>query len=186
MLREAGLLFKRMLRVALFDNKVYGEMRGDPIALTQAVLVLLLACLATVAGAGILGAYSGSYTASEAMGQAFLIMPGLWFIQAASAYVFGNISIDAGNNKGSRRDLLTAIGYSTAPGVLFFFAFFLGPPGVFVGFLITLYMLATMIAAVKSVMDVSAFRALAAVAPGYLLRYLVGILAVGPGPTGQA
>lgn len=174
-----------MLRVAMFDNKVYVEMRGDPIAITQAMFVLLMASFATIGGAGVLGAYSSAYTVSGAMGQAMLIMPGLWFVQAASAFVFGNISIDAGNDHGNRRDLLTAIAYSSAPGVLFFFVFFMGTAGVLVGFLITLYMLATMIGAVKSVMDVSAFRALAAVGPGYLLRYLIGVLAVGPGGSGQ-
>ena len=179
------MLFKRMLRVAMFDNKVYGEMRGDPIAMTQAVLVLALVSFATVAGAG-LGAYLYSDTVSLEMKKAALIMPGLWFIQAASAYVFGSISMDAGNRKGTRRDLLTAIGYSTAPGVLFFFAFLIGTPGGFVAALLTLYMLATMIAAVKSVMDVSVFQALAAVTPGYLLRFLVVLLADGPGPAGQA
>jgi len=47
------VLFERMWRAARLDPRLYEELRRDPVAVSQAIAVILIAILATVAGAAL-------------------------------------------------------------------------------------------------------------------------------------
>ena len=172
-----------MLRAALLDANLYRELRTDPIAGVQAVVVVLLASVAIAIGAALDAALSDREVGA-AIGLAVLVMPGLWIIQATSALMFGRLSYDPGGVKPSVGEVANALGYSASPGLLFVFLFIPGV-GPVLATLVVFYMLVTMVVAVKSTLAVSAFRAFLAVAPGFLLR-LVVVALVAASVTGNA
>lgn len=173
------MLFARMIRAALLDPRLYVELRSDRVAGAQALVVVLLVSVANAVGFAIDDAVSGR-SIGGAIALAVLIMPGLWLIQATSALMIGRISQNPGTAKPSIRELATALGYSTSPGLLFVLVFIPGL-GPVLSSLVVFYMVATMVVAVKATLGVSGFRALLAVAPGFLLRLVIIALIVGSG-----
>ena len=163
-----------MYRAALLDRKVYDELRNDPVGFAQGLTVVILATVALLIGAFVEQAGSGDNVV-EAL-SALIAMPGVWLIQAVSAYVLGSMAIPAENRQALARPLMAAIGLSAAPGLLFLFV---GAPeaGTFVGFVVTLWMVITMVVAVQWTLGIPGFRATMAVLPGFVLRFIViGVL----------
>ncbi len=173
------MLFARMIRAALLDPRLYVELRTDPVAGAQALVVVLLVSLANAIGFTIDDALSDR-SIGGAIALAVLIMPGLWLIQATSALMIGRMSQNPGAPKPSISELAGALGYSTSPGLLFVFVFIPGFGPILSG-LVVFYMVATMVVAVKATLGVSGFRALLAVAPGFLLRLVIVALIAGSG-----
>ncbi len=174
---KSPMLFARMYRVVLLDRAVYEELRADPVAIAQGFTVVIMATLAVLIGAFIEQAGSGGNLAGAL--SALLVMPLLWLLQAVSGYVLGIMAAPEDERTGKAPPLIAALGLSAAPGLLFLF---IGIPqaGFFVGFLISLWMVLTMIVAIHSTLGIPIFRATIAVLPGYMLRY-VGVILVGGG-----
>lgn len=170
------MLFARMLRAARLDASLYKELRNEPLALAQGVVVLFLACLAIAIGAGIREVGEG-HAFGRGVAAGLVVMPGLWLIQAASAFFLGRVAIDPGQDKGSGKDLLAAILFSTAPGI-FFVAFAIpGTGGFAAATLVRFWMVFATGMAVRGVMDVPYYRGLIAAAPGFLLSQVLPGLA---------
>jgi hypothetical protein len=168
-----------MLRAAMLDASLYRELRTDPMAGIQAVIVVILASIAAAVGIAVDAALSDREVGG-AIGLAVLVMPGLWLIQATSALMFGRLSYDRGGQKPTIGEVANSLGYSASPGVLFVFLF-IPVAGPVLATLVVFYMLVTMIMAVKSTLSVSTFRAFLAVGPGFLLRLVVVALVAGSG-----
>ena len=169
------MLFARMLRAARLDPALYTELRSEPLALTQGLLVLLLASLAIAVGAGI-REVGESHAFSRGVVAGLFVMPGLWLIQAASAFFLGRVAIDPGQAKGSGKDLLAAILFATAPGVLFVGFALPGTAGFVVATIVRSWIVFATGMAVRGTMDVPYYRGLIAAAPGFLLsQVLVGL-----------
>ncbi len=166
------MLFQRMLRAARLDASLYKELRREPLALTQGLVILFLACLAVAVGAGIREVGEG-HSFGRGIAGGLVVMPGLWLIQAASAFFLGRVAIDPGQDKGSGKDLLAAILFSTAPGV-FFLAFALpGDLGFWAATIVRFWMVFATAMAVRGTMDVPYYRGLIAAAPGFLLSQVL-------------
>ena len=171
-----------MYRAAKLEQAAYRELAADPVAFAQGMIVVVLVSLALLVGATLDGITDDEIGAS--LGDALIIMPGLWLIQATSAFVIGSFSTDLSQQKKvDARGLAGAIGMSSAPGLLFLF---ISVPGVgpFVGAIVVLWMLASMIVAVRVVAETTTTRAVIAVLVGFVLRFVIlAIFAAGGGTT---
>ncbi|MEE9284826.1 MAG: hypothetical protein V3V35_03755 [Dehalococcoidia bacterium] len=173
------MLFARVFRAAMLDQRLYEQLRQDPIAYVQGIAVVLLAVIATIVGAGLESQVSGSKTFGSAVGQGLGIMPGLWMLQAGSAFVLGIMGVPAEQRKQVSGHLLGAIGFSAAPGI-FLVLIFVPGAGQAIGPLVIFWMLIATIVAVRASLSFSFYRAILVVVPGFLLRILVVALVTGP------
>ncbi len=173
------MLFARMWRVAMFDRRVFEELTRDPIALVQAIAVLLLALSAVIVGAVLDGAMSDLST-STAVAQALIVMPGIWILPATSLLFLGSLAQKARGREHGDRDLFIAIGFSAVPGLLLFFLFVPGLSGV-VATIAPLWSVVILVTAARVVLGVSMLRAIAFIAPGLLLFLLVGLVLTSAG-----
>jgi hypothetical protein len=166
-----------MLRVIKLDKTVYDEILRDPLGGAQAVTVVILATVASLAG------FIGSYVAgnifkdghlSYAIGYGLVFMPGLWMVQGGLAYIFSRVSINASGRKLSRSQLLTVIAFSGSPAIALVFA---GIPllGALVAFAVVVWLVVTMSNALALTMQISFSRALMFVFPGFALRFLFAL-----------
>jgi hypothetical protein len=168
-----------MLRAALLDQEAYRDVARDPVGLAQAIVVVLLASVATVVGLALDAHLSGEHTVAEGIGRGLVIMPGLWALQAGSAFLFGALASDVGTQQTTARGLAAAIGYSAAPGVLLALAP-IPEAGEFIAALVfTLWMLISTIVALRSTAASSYVRAIMAVLPGFLLRVIIVTVVMG-------
>ena len=173
------MLFARMWRAAMFDRRVFQELSQDPIALMQAITVLLLSLSAVIAGAVLDGAISDLSTGT-AVAQALIVMPGIWILPATSLLFLGSLAQKAKGREKGDRDLFIVIGFSAAPGLLLFFLFVPGLSGV-VATIAPLWSVVILVTASRAVLGVSTLRAIAFIAPGFLLFLLVGVVLASAG-----
>ncbi len=178
---KSPMLFARMYRATLLDREVYEELRADPVAIAQGFTVVMMATVALLIGAFIEQAGSGGNIVAALSG--LVAMPGVWLLQAVSAYVLGIMAAPEDERTRLAAPLIGAIGLSAAPGLLFLF---IGIPGVgsILGLVVTLWMVVTMIIAVQGALGIPGFRAALAVLPGFVLRFIVLGLLFGAGGGG--
>ena len=165
------MLFTRMLRAALFDRALYDDLRQDPVALGQAMAIIVLAILAVVIGSTISSAVNDKPRLDLVL-RWLLYMPGIWLLPATSLFVLGGLARVANPARGSNRDLLIAIGFSASPGVLFLALGLPSPVGFLIGQFIMAWMIASMVLSAKAILQIGLFRAIAFVAPGILMYLL--------------
>ncbi len=167
---KSPMLLARMYRAAMLDREVYEELRGDPMAVAQGVTVVVLTTLALLVGVFIEQGGSGGNIADTLL--ALVAMPGVWLLQAVSGYVLGMMASPENERTEMARPLIGAIGLSAAPGMLFLFV---GIPGAgfFVGLIIILWMVPTMIAALHHTLKIPVYRAAFAVILGFVLRFIL-------------
>jgi hypothetical protein len=156
---------RRLLGAATFKIDVYEEVEHDETATTQAALVVgLVALAAAVDGlsmgpggtiAGILGAYLG------------------WGLWSATCYWVGVQLFDGIADWG---ELLRTVGFAQAPGILLVLRLI---PGV--GFPLQLgiliWMVATVLVAIRQALDFNTGRALATALAGFV-PYMIGKLLI--------
>ena len=176
------MIFLRILRAALLDQRLYEELRGDPIALVQGLIIVLAASGAAI-GAVLLVVANDStinLTTSQAIGRGLLIMPGVWLMFAASAFAFGTVFKDASMTPVPARDLLVSIMYSSAPGLLLIL---LAVPALLplIAVLVPLWQLVALVVALKVTLKTTFMRGVVSVAPGLLLAIIIGITQSGGG-----
>lgn len=165
------MLFARMLRAALLDRTLYAELRNDPVALAQGIIVMVLASVAAAIGGGFREVLVNNGEFGQGLIYGLVVMPGFWLVQAASAFMLGSVA-DPGPRRGTRRELLAAILFSSAPGVLLVLIL-LPAAAQLVWALVFIYMVISLVTAVRVVMDVPWYRAAIAVAPGFLLSFFL-------------
>jgi len=156
----------RMIRAAKLDINVYEEVEADGEAMGQAMGVVILSSLAagigTIGTSGIMGLALG--TAGALAG---------WFIWAWLTYLIGTKLLPEPQTQSSPAELLRTIGFSSSPGLLRILAIV---PGLrTIVFLLTgIWMLATMIIAVRQALDyTSTLRAVGVCLIGFIIQAVV-------------
>lgn len=169
---------KRILGASLLNSATYEEVENDRQADGQAFGVVMLAAI----GAGI-----GSIENAGGLGLLTFTLAtvGGWYIWAYSAFLIGTRLLPSSETVADQGELLRAIGFSAAPGILRVFMLFedIALP-VFI--LCNLWMLVAMVVAVRQALDyTSTLRALAVCGigfPVYALSLVGSILTLGPWP----
>jgi hypothetical protein len=160
---------ERVVGVLRLDSKVYEEIEHDRTATTQALTVVVVASAAAGIGRGLL--FGPLALARESLGAVVG-----WVMWAGLTYVLGTKVLPEPQTRTDMGELLRVIGFSYAPTV---FALLAVVPrlGRVVGPLIALWLLATMVVAVRQALDyTSTGRAFAVVFIGWLV--FVGIQAL--------
>jgi hypothetical protein len=161
-----GNLTQRMLRAARFDASVYEEVEADASAMGQAVLVVILASLA----GGIGAAPDGGATGLIAGAIGSLIG---WYVWAFLTYYIGTKWLPEPTTEADVGQMLRTLGFASAPGVIRIAGVIPGV-GVFALIVAPLWMLGTMILAVRQALDYSSTgRAIVVCLIGFVVQIVV-------------
>ncbi len=136
----------RMIGAAKLDVRIYEEVEGDTNATGQAMGVVLLAALANAIGSGL-----GGLGPFVVVGIGALIG---WAISAFTIYIVGAKLLPESQTRADVGELMRAMGFAQAPGLLRVLG---SLPGVssFVLFCISIWLLVTMVVAVRQALDYS-------------------------------
>jgi hypothetical protein len=160
----------RLVGAARLDPRIYEEVEADTGALGQAVAVVLLATVA--AGIGLAGFGALQFPALLVGSLAALAW---WVSWAVLTYMIGTHLLPEAGTRADTGELLRTIGFSAAPGLLAIVAIV---PGLTrpVFLIIGVWMLATMIVAVRQALDYSTTtRAIAVCATGWALSLVFAL-----------
>ncbi|HWP84314.1 MAG TPA: YIP1 family protein [Terriglobia bacterium] len=169
-----GSLIDRMVRAALLDSKVYEEVEQDERATLQAMTVVIVSSVAAGAGA---------YRGGGVPAMIFVALAALvgWVVWAVTVYLIGTRLLPEAQTKSNLGEMMRTTGFSSSPGVIRILGLI---PGLGVVTVIGtwLWMLATMVIAVRQALDYqNTSRAIAVCVLGWLLWIILMMLA-GPGP----
>ena len=159
------MLLVRMLRAARFDARLYEELRRDRVAPAQAIAILAIALVAMVTGALLFVTL-----ASQPIGILLLALIdplALWLLPAMSLYLLGGLARVNNPERGSDRDLIITIGFSSSPGILW-----LVPHPIF-AFAVWAWVMAGMILGARATLNISLARSIMYIIPGLLLYWLL-------------
>ncbi len=169
---------ERILGASLLDANCYEEVEADTSANGQAFSIVFLSAIAT----GI-----GSLDNSGPIGILWHTLAGitLWYVWAYITYFIGTRLLPTSDTVADHGELLRTIGFSSAPGILRFFM--LIPQLALPIFLLTtLWMLVSMVVAVRQALDYTSTLRAAAVCvigfPFYALGLIVQIIWLGAWP----
>jgi hypothetical protein len=159
-------MVERMVRAAKLDARLYEEVEADTTALGPATIVVILSGLAAGVGMisvrGIGGLIAGTVVAVAA-----------WYVWAYLIYLIGTRVLPAPETKTDPGELLRALGFASAPGVIRVLGIvpFLRN---FVFFIASVWMLATMVIAVRQALDYkSTARAVLVCAIGWIVQLVL-------------
>lgn len=161
---------ERIMGAASLNPHTYEEVEADTSSMGQAMTVVVLSSIAAGlgTGAGVLGAIWGTVMALVA-----------WFIWAAITYVIGTKLLPQPQTQADIGQLLRTTGFAASPGMLRIFTVIPGL-GSIIGFIISVWMLASMVVAVRQALDyTSTLRAIAVCLVGWLLLLLVTAVLMG-------
>lgn len=170
-----GQFLFRMWGAATLDTGVYEEVERDPRATAQALAVVALASLAAGFGA------SGWNAPPETVLRRSVVVGSLavlaWASWALVTFEIGSRLLPEARTRVDVPELLRTIGFSAAPAVLLALGAFGGTTVVFT--ITAIWMLATMVVAVRQALDYSTtIRAVAVCLLGWLLT-MVFVLILG-------
>jgi hypothetical protein len=162
----------RMIQAALFNVDIYEEVEADSGALMQAITVVVLSSVAagfsTVDRVGFGGLFTGTITALIA-----------WFVWAYLVYIIGAKFLPEAQTEADPGQLLRTIGFASAPGIIRVVGIIPGLGGI-ISFIASIWMLITMVIAVKQALDyTSIVRAVAVCIIGWLAQWLIFIIFYG-------
>ncbi len=166
----AGLV-ERMIGAAFLNVNTYEEVEADTTATGQAMAVVVLSNVA--AGIGQLGRFGPVGLVKGTI--AALIG---WFVWAVLTCFIGTKIMPEPQTKSDVGELLRTIGFSSAPGVLRVFSF-IPLLGGFVSGVVFIWMLATMVVAVRQALDYTSTGRAAAVCIISWVVYIVVSLVLG-------
>jgi hypothetical protein len=167
-------LLNRMIRAARADSSLYEEMETDEEAAGHAVMIALLASVATGIGLGLAGLLGGSgalWLLWGLLSGFFASLVG-WFAWVLITYLSGTTFL-RGPEKASISELTRTLGFANSPGVLRILLF-VPVVGWLIMILTGIWTLASGIIAVKQTLDFTAAKAAATCVLGWLVY--MGIL----------
>jgi hypothetical protein len=174
----SGSFFDRLVRAAKLDADLYEEVEADKNAMGQAMAVVVLSSVATGLGGvgrgGVGGLFAGAVTALIA-----------WFLWAVITYIIGVKFFPEPQTRSDYGELLRTIGFSSSPGLLRIIGIvpFLGDA---VFFMTAVWMLVTMVIAVRQALDyTSTWRAVGVCIVGWFVQSaaILIVFAVVGGPS---
>ena len=163
-----SIFVNRIIRACKLDISLYEEVEADKSATLQAALVVVLSSIAAGIGAISLGASN------------FLMAPILslisWYIWAYLIYFIGAKLFPEKNTSADHGQLLSTIGFSSAPGLIRVIGF--TPELMSVTFIFSgIWMLVAMVIAVRQALDYeSTWRAIGVVVIGFLVQAIILIM----------
>jgi hypothetical protein len=156
----------RVRGVLLLDVKTFEEIEADTTANLQAFIVVVSASLAAGLGAGVRLGVIGL------LRETFGALIG-WVMWAAVTWVIGSKLLPEPQTRTDMGELLRVIGYAYAPNLFGFFAF-IPALGIMVSTVVSFWLLAATILAVRQALDyVSTWRAAAVVLIGWLIFVVI-------------
>jgi hypothetical protein len=171
-------LGSRMMRAARLETELYEEVERDEGATGQAAIVVLIAGVAT-AIAAIIGSVVAPDEAGNGPVAAALGIGGTligWVLWAALTYWIGTSIFRTAETNVTMGEMLRALDFSHAPGVLGVLAF-IPLVGALIAFAVSLWQLVAGVVAVRQAMDFSTGRAIGTVIVGWLVQVVI-ILAI--------
>jgi hypothetical protein len=168
---DMAQLIDRMLRAGRLDVHLYEEVERDDTAFPQAMAVVVLssfaAGLAMLGRLGVMGLVLNSIAALAA-----------WYIWAFVTYFIGTRLLPEAQTRADYGELLRVLGFAAAPGVIRVLG--IVPALAQLSFFAAnLWMLATMVVAVRQALDYSStMRAVGVCAIGWLLQIVVALFVV--------
>jgi len=156
----------RVRGVLLLDDKTFEEIEADTTANLQAFIVVVSASIAAGLGAGVRLGVIGL------LRETFGALIG-WVMWAAVTWVIGSKLLPEPQTRTDMGELLRVIGYAYAPNLFGFFAF-IPALGIMVSTVVSFWLLAATILAVRQALDyVSTWRAAAVVLIGWLIFVVI-------------
>jgi hypothetical protein len=163
---------ERMIGAAKLDVHTYEEVEGDPNAIGQAMIVVVISSLA--AGIGSLGqaGVAGLVVASV------VSLVG-WFIWAFLTFIIGTKVLPEPQTKSDMGELLRTIGFAASPGVLKVFGV-VPLLGTLISFAASIWMLVAMVIAVRQALDYkSTGRAIGVCLIGWVIYVIAVVFLLG-------
>ena len=163
----ASSFVERMIGAAKLDVNTYEEVEADTSALGQAMAVVILGSLA----AGIGNLRDGGLMGLVGISLASLLG---WFIWAGLTYVIGTKVLPEPQTKADMGEMLRTTGFASSPGLLRVLGI-LPLLGGLVGLIISIWMLAAFVVAVRQALDyTSTGRAVAVCLIGFVVYLVIG------------
>jgi hypothetical protein len=167
----------RLLGAAALDIDTYEEVEADRTATTQALVVVVASSLATGVGMSGIGRSAGAVT-----GQIFIWSIAAllgWAAWALLVLQIGGRLLPEPETRVDVSELLRTLGFATAPGLLRVFGIFVPALALPLFGLTAVWMIVTMVVAVRQALDyTSTTRAVAVCLIGWLLAGAL-VLAIG-------
>ena len=175
---NTNTFLQRLLGAASLDAAIYEEVEADQTATSQALAVVVLSSVAAGLGAG---GFGGTTIGNVAFFSLVALLG--WATWALVVFEIGTRLLPEAATRSDVGELLRTIGFSTTPGLMRVLGIL---PGLTVPvFIVTsLWMLATMIVAVRQALDfTSTIRAVVVCALGWVLAVAIAVaLGVAFGP----
>ncbi|MEE8550753.1 MAG: YIP1 family protein [Gemmatimonadota bacterium] len=164
--RSRSSFLQRLIGAATFRVSVYEEVEHDNTATGQAAAVVGLVAVAAAIG----GAAGGIAAAVAGVAAAYIG----WALWSGTCYLIG---VQLFDGKADWGELLRTIGFAQAPGVLLLFGFLLMPgAGELLKLGVYMWMVGTVLVAIRQALDFSTGRALATALAGFVPYWLAKAL----------
>ena len=164
-----GQLIPRMIGAARLDTATYEEVEHDQNATIQALIVVILASIAS--GIGALG--------SDDPGPGLIagIIGGIlgWVVFAAIAYFVGTSLFKTAETSANWGEVARALGFATVPSLLLVLGF-IPVIGVIVGLVVFVWRIMTTITALKQSMELTTGRAILTAIVAVLAAAIIGAI----------
>ena len=160
----------RIVGAASLNPHTYEEVEADKSSMGQAMTVVVLSSIAAGfgTGEGILAGIIGALMSLVA-----------WFIWAFVTYLIGTKMLPQPQTEADIGQLLRTTGFAASPGLLRVLTIIPGL-GSTIGLVISIWMLAAMVVAVRQALDyTSTLRAVGVCIVGWLLMVLVTVVLIG-------
>jgi hypothetical protein len=162
-------LGERMIGAARLDAATYEEVEADTTATGQAALVVVISSLCIAIGAQLHAGVGGVVAVT-------VLRLVAWWTWALVAWLIGTRLLPGPATEADLGQLLRTVGFASAPGVAAILGVVPGLQGV-VDIVVSLWMLATMVVAVRQALDYdSTARAIAVVVVGFLAYLLIAVV----------
>ncbi len=162
---------ERMIGAAKLDVRVYEEVEADTGATGQAVGVVLLSSLA--GGIGTVGLGAGGLAGVVVGGLVALIG---WVTWAFLTYIIGTRLLAEPQTRADVGELMRTLGFAQSPGLVRIVGILPGV-GAFAVRIVSIWMLATMVIAVRQALDyTTTWRAVSVCLVGWVFQIVIGVV----------
>lgn len=164
------LFIRRFIGALMLDAGAYEDIESDRNAGASAVLVIALAC-----AAGAFAAKSVTAAGAPGFAIAMAMMLGWWIVWAMLITAIGTRLLPEPQTRSNPSELLRSIGFAAAPGTFYALAA-MPAAAMFVFVLVSLWMIAATVIAVRQALDyTTTWRAVAVCLIAWLMSF--GVLA---------
>ena len=165
-------LVQRMIGAARLDAETYEAVERDTNATSSALIVVVLAALAS----GVAALALGDDVVDLLLGIAGSVVG--WILYAAVAYFIGTRIFQTAETRATLGELLRTLGFAQAPGVLLVLAI-IPILGAFVSLVVAVWILITTIIAVRQALDFTTGRAVGTAVVSWVINVIVNGLVIG-------